>query len=284
MKGFHFMIIILALTCTHSVLGQRGNIKGSNSKGTFFAQAGYNRSAYSKPNVQFKSNLYEFTLQKTSIKDNEESNSMGKFFSSSSPQINVKLGYFISKKWAITAGYDRYNTFFENNQPVGLEGTFAPGSSINYSGSVNENINLTRDQYYLSQRQGINYFALGVQRNDNIYSTKNDKFGIQTVIGAKLGGLFTKIDYTYEGKTTKGVSSFSGLGASLDLGVKFEFFRYVFLQLGLSGGVLSQNNIKLSTDGDRTARQVVGYLSPSLNIGFSIFGKAGRNCASCPQW
>lgn len=284
MKGFSFLTVLLVLTCYQPIFAQRDNTKGSNSKGTFFAQVGYNRSAYTKPNVEFKSNNYNFTLQNVSIKDNNESKSMGQFFSSSSPQINVKLGYFIGNNWAVTASYNRYNTFFKDHQSIVLDGTFASGSSANYSGGVNESINLTRDQFNLVQQQGINYFAIGVQRNDNLYSSRNDKFGIQSVIGAQFGVLFTKIDYTYEGSTTRGVSSFSGIEASLGLGIKFDFFRYVYLQIGLDGGLLNQNKIKLSTEGDRTAKQVVGYLSPSINIGFSIFGKAGRGCNSCPQW
>lgn len=284
MKWLSGLIVLLMFLCINPVFGQRGNSKGSNSKGTFFAQGGYNRSAYTNPDVQFKSDIYKFTLQNVSINDNEESKSMGHFFSSSSPQINIKLGYFIGNSWAITGSFNRYNTFFENHQPIGLEGTFAPGSNPSYSGSVNENINLSRDQYNLSQRQGINYFAIGVQRNDYMYSSTGDEFGIQTVVGAKIGGLFTKINYTYEGKTKKGITSFSGIGASLDVGIKFDFFRYVYLQLGLSGGVLGQNKIKISTQEGETAKQVVGYLSPSINIGFSIIGNSGRGCGTCPVW
>ncbi len=274
-----FLLLLLFLV-PNAIWGQ----KGSNSKGTFFAHAGYNRSGYTSPNIQFKSNTYEFILQNVILKDNQSSKSMGRFFSSSSPQINVKIGYYLGNKWAITAGYNRYNTYFKNNQPVGLEGTFAPGSSKNYSGEVNEKINLTRDQYNLSQRQGMNYFALGIQRTDYLYSSRNDNFGIQTVVGVKFGGLFTKIDYTYEEKTVQGIASFSGLGASLDMGIKFDFFRYVYLLIGLDGGILGQNKIKISIQEGETAKQVVGYLSPSINIGFSIIGDSSGGCGTCPQW
>lgn len=284
MKWLSNFCLLLVLFTSHSLFGQRGDAKGSNSKGSFFAHAGYNRSAYTKPNIQFKSSYYEYTLEGVTLKDNEEAKSMGHFFSSSSPQINVKLGYFIGNRWAITASYNRYNTFFKNHQPVQLAGTFAPGMNPNYSGSVNESINLSRDQYDLKQRLGTNYFAVGVQRNDYIYSSRNNKFGIQTVIGAKLGGIFTKIDYTYEGKTNKGIASLSGIGATLDIGIKFDFFRYVYLQIGIDGGVLAQNKIKISKQVGETAKQVTGYLSPSINIGFTIIGNSGRGCGTCPQW
>lgn len=278
------MIFLLFILLPYTLLGQRGNSKGSNSKGTFFGQVGYNRSGYTSPDVEFKSGYYDFTLQNVSLKDNKESKSMGQFFSSSSPQINVKVGYYVGNKWAIIASYNRYNTYFVNNQPVGLKGTFAPGQNSNYSGNVNENINLSRKDYNLSQRQGVNYFALGVQRTDYLYSSRNDNFGIQTVVGVKFGGLFTKIDYTYEGNTKKEVNSFSGLGASLDFGIKFDFFRFVFLQVEIGGGVLGQNKIKTSNQEGETAKQIVGYLSPSLNIGFSIIGNSSGGCGTCPQW
>src|SRR5690554_8205862 len=88
---------------------------------------------------------------------------MGQFFSSSSPQISIKLGYFIKPKWALTLSFDRYNTFFENHQEVILDGTIAPGSHSDYSGSYNESINLTRNQFNIAQTKGVNNFPLGVK-------------------------------------------------------------------------------------------------------------------------
>jgi len=117
-----------------------------------------------------------------------------------------------------------------------------------------------------------------------LYKSRKAEFAFHTVYGVKLGGLFTKVDYTFDDYTTQNISSFSGLGFSGDIGLRFEFYQHVFLQLGLTGGLLNQKNIKLSTNGSSTAKQVVGFISPSINIGFSFFISQKNNCGTCPQW
>jgi hypothetical protein len=272
------------LGCIHPLLAQRKRKLNTNGQGTLFAQIGYNRSAYTSSDVELNGNNYTLLLRETAIKDNTEAEGMGKFFSSSSPQISIKLGYFIKKKWALALSFDRYNTFFVDNQQVTLDGTIAPGAHSDYSGSYNESIDLTRDQFNIEQRSGINYFSIGVQRNDMLYKSRKAEFAFHTVYGFKLGGLFTNVDYTFDDYTTQNISSMSGLGFSGDIGVRFEFFQHVFLQLGLTGGVLNQTNIKLSNNGSSTAKQVVGYIAPSVNLGFSFFVSSKNNCGTCPKW
>lgn len=284
MRTSTFVVLVLVLGCIHPVLAQRKSKLNTNGQGAFFAQIGYNRSAYSSSDVEFNGNNYSFFLRETSIKDNLESESLGKFFSSSSPQISIKLGYFIKPKWALTLSFDRYNTFFEDNQQVTLDGTIAPNTHSAYSGSYNESINLTRNQFSIAQSGGINQFSIGVQRNDMLYKSRKAKFALHTVYGVKIGGLFTKVDFIFDDYTTQNISSFSGLGFSGDLGLRLEFFQHVFLQLGLTGGLLNQNNIKLTTNGSSTAKQVVGFISPTINLGFSFFMSQKNNCGTCPQW
>lgn len=284
MRVYSFLFFLIIFGCVHPSLAQRKSKLNTNGQGTLFAQIGYNRSAYTTSDVAFQGNSYNFTLRETALKDNEESDGMGQFFSSSSPQISIKLGYFIKPKWALTLSFDRYNTFFENHQEVILDGTIAPGSHSDYSGSYNESINLTRNQFNIAQSRGVNYFALGVQRNDMLYKSRKAEFAFHTVYGVKLGGLFTQLDYTFDDYTTQNISSLSGFGASAELGLRFEFIQHIFLQLGLSGGVLNQSNLKLTSNGSATGKQVVAYISPSINLGFSFFVRPKNNCGTCPQW
>lgn len=265
------------------VLSQRKTKLNTNGNGTLFGQIGYNRSAYTEPSISIAGNEYNYTLHKVGVSENVEMKP-GSVFSSSSPQLSAKIGYFVADYWAITVSWDRYNFFFKEPQSVRLEGTFAPGSHSVYAGNVDEMIDLTGDNFNLSQRYGINYFAIGVQRNDMIIRTKRAEFAIQALYGIKLGGLFTKADYTFDGNKTKDVSSLSGIGLSAEVGVRFDIYQYIFVQLGFSGGMLHQGNIKLSESDDVKAKQVTGYLSPVLSLGVSIFANSKNNCASCPSW
>ncbi|HZH86294.1 MAG TPA: hypothetical protein VFD77_03185 [Brumimicrobium sp.] len=283
MRFFTFIVVVI-LGCTHPLLAQRKSKLNTNGQGTLFAQVGYNRSAYTSSDVQFKGNSYSFYLRGTEIKDNEEAKGMNEFFSSSSPQISIKLGYFIKPKWALTLSFDRYNTFFKENQGVTLDGTIAPGTHSDYSGNYTEVINLKRSQFDIAQHSGVNSISFGVQRNDILYKSKKAEFALHAVYGLKLGALLTTVDYTFDNYTTQNITSLCGIGASAEIGVRFEFYQHVFLQAGLNGGVLNQNNIKLSSNGSTIGKQVVGYISPSVNLGFSLFVRPKNNCGTCPKW
>src|SRR5690554_3866310 len=231
-KNFVVCLILLSVVF-QPAFAQRKSKLNTNGKGTLFAQVGYNRSAYSNSNVALNGNNYDIVLNNTIIKDNAEGKGMGSFLSSSSPQISIKLGYFIQPKWALTLGFDRYNTFFKNNQTVGLEGTFSPEGHSSFSGPVNEDILLTRDQFNIAQSRGINFISIGVQRNDQHFKSRKAEFAFHTLYGIQAGPLLTQVDYTYDGYTTPTVSSLSGIGVAANIGIRLQFMQYIYLQLEL---------------------------------------------------
>ena len=278
------VFFLISLVFIQPLWGQRKTKLNTNGQGAIFAQFGYNRSAYTKANINVKSNNYNYTLHKTALSDNEEEKKMGAYFSSTSPQFSAKLGYFIANKWAITASFDRYNSFFKNKQKVELEGVFSPNSHSIYSGSVAETILLDREEFNIAQRRGMNIISLGVQRNDMLGRTKRSEFAIHVLYGLKAGMILTNADYTYNYSTTKGLTSVSGFALTADVGVRLDFFQYVYIQIGVNGGLLNQGNLKLSPSADTKGKQVVGFISPNISLGFAVFASTKNNCGTCPQW
>lgn len=277
---FIFVLIGLLLGCS-TTWSQRGF--NTNDRNTFFGQFSYNRSVYSASDIHVESNNYKYTLEKVRLSDDVDAIGLDKYFSGSSPQFNIKIGYYISDKWAITASYDKYNTFFVVPQKLQLSGTFAPSGNYPYKGGVQKEIQLNRNNFDLQQRSGVHFIALGIQRNDQIYRTRKGSFAIQLVYGIKIGGLITKVDYTFNNTKTQDISSFSGIGLGANFDLKFDFAQYIFLQIGVDGGLLNQNKIKIAPASENFAKQITGYLSPHIGIGFSVPFN-GANCGTCPQW
>lgn len=255
----------------------------ANDKNIFFAQISYNRSGYTHPDVEFSTSTYKATLENVRLSDDVDGVKMGRFFSGSSPQFNIKIGYYVADKWAITAGFDRYNTFFVPNQTVVLNGYFSPQTNHAYSGEINQSIHLDGENFNLMQKNGLNFFSVGVQRNDQLFKTRRGGFAFQLVYGAKIGGILSSVSYTYQGHTTENISSLSGIGIGLNLDLQFVLARYLFLAVGAEGGWFNQNKIKLTTNTDVIAKEKIGYFSPHLTIGFAI-PAGGDNCGTCPKW
>lgn len=267
------------------VSAQRKKKLNTNGEGTMFLKVGYNRATYSDPNTVLSGDDYTATLVGVDISDNEEGESIARYFDDSSPQFNFQLGYFITAKWSIILGFDRYNTFFSRDQEIGLSGTFAPGSHSNYGGTYDaEGVALNRKDFNLRQEQGVNYFNVGVLRMDQWYKARNASFSLNTVVGAKLGPVFTTVDYTFDDYTRQQVSSLSGIGFTGFAGVRMDFFQHVFFEADVVGGYLNQNNIDLASNGSETAEQKVAYFSPQINLGVSFFVRPTNGCGTCPQW
>lgn len=268
-----------------NAFGQRKTKLNTNGEGTMFFSAGINRVGYTTSDVLLSGNDYTATLAETVIDDNGAATPVLSLFGSSTPQWNIQLGYFISNKWAIIAGFDRYNTFFRPNQSVALSGTFSPSSHSNYAGTYDdESIALNAQDLNLVQSRGMNFFNLGVLRMDQWFKSRKAEFAFNTVVGAKVGPIFSMVDYTFDNSTRQQLSSLSGMGFSGFIGMRFDFFQHIYLETNLVGGYLNQNNISISSNGSETAEQKVAFISPQINLGFSFFVRPTNGCGTCPQW
>ena len=279
------IVTLIFLLLTIFSYGQRKTKLNTNGEGSMFFSAGLNRSGYSTTNVVLTGGTYSISLEGMLLSDNSEGVSPLSFFNSSSPQFNFQLGYFIAPKWAITGGFDRYNTFFRESQDVQLSGTFSPSSHSNFSGTYNsESISLNLDDFNVVQTQGMNYFNIGVLRMDQWFKSRKAEFAFNTVMGGKLGPIFTIADYTFDSSTRQQVSSLSGVGFSGFLGVRLDLFQHIYLEAIVTGGYLNQNNIKVSSNGSETVSQKTAFISPQINLGFSFFARPTNGCGTCPNW
>lgn len=281
-KLIFFSVLLFSSAFTYS---QRKTKLNTNDKGTLFGYFGYNRSAYSSSDINFSSTNYDFTVGGMVFSDNEEEVGMGEYFNTTSPQFNFHLGFFVANKWAITLGMDRLNYFSRENQNVTLDGIFSPDAHSDFNGSYkNEDVVLNRNQLYLQQRGGVNYVRIGLLRVDQLYKSRKAEFAINTIAGVGIGALFSGVDYTFDNYLVENTSSLSGFGVSGHLGLRFDFFQHVFLQTTLSGGFFNQGSIQLTTNSTSTASHKMGYISPEISLGFTLFANSSNGCGTCPQW
>jgi hypothetical protein len=272
------LLLIVSLCLLSTSFAQRKSKLNTNGAGTLFASFGVNRSFYSAADVLLDGNTYTASLSGVQIADAPVAGS------AVAPQWNVQLGYFVAEKWAIIGGLDRFNTYFRQNQGVALTGSFAPQSHSTFSGTYqDENIDLSLSDLNLVQ-QGLSFISIGVLRMDQLYKTRKNTFSFNTLLGAKLGPLLGAVDYTFDGSTRRDVSSLGGFGFAGIGGVRLDFFQHLYLEALVTGGYLNQNDILLSANGSETAEQKAAFISPQVNLGFSLFVRPKNGCGTCPSW
>lgn len=286
------VLILFSFLLVAPSFGQKKKSKNSYARGTLFGYWGYNRSFYSKSTMRFVGNGYDFEMKGVKAYDNPSSD-ISTYYNPNTitvPQFNGRIGYYFRDHWALSFGYDHMKYIFADGNQVKLSGTIDPGVDLatNLSGTYeNEDFVTDRNTFHYENSNGLNYLRFELTRTDQWYATKSKWFAFSTNLGIGVGGLLSYNDFNFAGRKDMVTISMSGYAASAHVGARFEFFKHVFLQANLSGGMMHQVKVKTrpsSYDPSAYARQFYGYGELDVVIGFLIYIRPTNDCNSCPHW
>lgn len=249
----------------------------SSNKGKFFISWGGNRESFSKSDIHFKGEDYNFTIKDASAVDKPKGWHIDYVNPTrmTIPQTNFKMGYFVSDNYTISFGVDHMKYVMERNKTKTVDGNInlpntEPGSI--YNGSYNsESFFVSEDFLMLEHTNGLNYVYLEFARYDDISSLFNlpntDKFQINITEGLAGGILYPKSNTTLLQKERYDEFHFSGYGISAHAGLNFTFFKHFFMQLDLKGGYINMPNIRTTSNTAESASQHFFYLQRVISFG-----------------
>lgn len=243
-------------------------------KGSFYLYWGYNRSAYTQSDLHLVGSGYDFIMKDMTASDNPEKLSMAYLDINkiTIPQFNVRLGYFIKDKWAVTLGYDHMKYLMDHPQQLTLDGYIEPGISELWSGSYNNEL-MTSDYEHIhyENSDGLNYIRVELARYFNLLSVgENNWFRVRAQAAAATGAILSYNDLNFNGQFDRRTISLSGYGFSVHPGLRLEFFNHVFLQTNLSVGWIHQVKVKTRpNDKNSYGKQYFGYIAPDFVIGYT---------------
>jgi hypothetical protein len=234
------------------------------NKGKMFFYWGWNRGHFSKSDITFKGDDYNFTLSKVNSKDKPKPFGIYyfKFDQITIPQINFRLGYFIKENYTISLGVDHMKYIMTNNKTVKINGNINTGG--NYDGVYsNDDILLTEDFLLFEHTDGLNYVNFEISRFDNLdnwlkFSIKNIDLNITEGIG--VGILFPQTNTTLMGLERYDEFHLSGFGISAHAGLNITFFKHFFLQSNLKVGYINMNDIRTTANISDSASQSFTFL------------------------
>lgn len=292
-----YSILILALVFTPLLSTAQSTWKSkkqkiSHAQGTLFGYWGYNRSAYTESNMRFVGPGYDFTLSGAKAHDNQSPLSSGYYWKLNSitvPQFSARVGYYIRHHWAISFGYDHMKYIFQDRNEVTLSGEIDPGvdNTTNWSGIyTGEPIVTDRNTFHYENSDGLNYLRFEVMRTDLLIAFgAKDQFAISTNLSAGAGALLSFNDFDFAGQKNVRTISLSGYGISGHASLRFEFFRHVFIQTKLGGGLNHQLKVRTRpNDASSYARHAYGYGSFDTSVGFLFYIRPTNGCGTCPIW
>lgn len=268
-------VFLLALFCSlHSFSQEVATPEKytAHNKGKFFVYWGGNRESYSKSDIRFQGNGYDFTLQDVAAHDKPKGYHLDYLNPArmTIPQTNLRIGYFINDHYNIAIGVDHMKYVMSQNRAVDYTGTY-PNQGSYGEMLPNDQVLLTEDFLTFEHTDGLNYVHTEFSRVDDISKwvklPNTDKFQINLTEGIGAGLLYPKTNAKLLGNTRHDDFHVSGYGVSAKVGLNFTFFKYFFIQTELKGGYINMNDIRTTSSSSDKASQEFFFFQRIIAFG-----------------
>jgi hypothetical protein len=141
---------------------------------------------------------------------------------------------------------------------------------IDFSAGVNY---CFKHHYTLGLEVSMPFAGVLLQRNDLLFKTQLGKFKITSIVGINGGTLFSKSTFNT-----------SGFYVSGEGGLRFEFYRLLFLELKESGGYTNKNNVEIRTKYPTKITSEGWFTNTQIKLGIFMFINTLDKCGTCPKW
>lgn len=212
--------------------------------GSFFFTWGYNRDWYTNSTIRFqntKTDNYDFTFVKAKAHDRPDQHDFYKLNALTIPQYNASIGYFFNDKrnLGIEVSWDHLKYIVTDNQVIHVQGQIR-GQPIDKDTLV------TPGFVHLQHTNGNNYLMVNLLKKHILVKTKAIELSAIGKVGAGILYSYT-ISYVL-GSDDDGYFHFHGPVAAISGGLKFDIYRYFFLQTNLQGAWADYTNTKIGED------------------------------------
>ena len=181
------LLLLILTTITFCSIGQEIDLlKKKGNKGKLFFYWGWNRDNFSKSNIHFTGDDYDFTLKDVVAHDKPSEYKGVKYIDpldATIPQYNYRVGYHFTDKYSLSFGFDHMKYVVTQNQIVSIDGTIS-NSGTTYDGTYNDDdLVLSKNFLELEHTDGLNYLNFELRRHEEIWRYK--KIGFELLGGTR---------------------------------------------------------------------------------------------------
>lgn len=278
--------LLLIVTLSANLYGQeeqdfkwnfkRKKLLLTEQKGDFSFYWGYNRTSYAKSDIHLKGPDYNFILEDVEANDLPEPVSLVYLnpLELTIPQFNFRLAYHFNNHFSIAIGWDHMKYRTKHGSEAVISGRIDPSASDKYSGYYNHD-KIIMNEYDLVKMEhsdGFNIININIERNDFLYTTNNQNFGISLISGAGAGIAVPWTNSVIFGTKNDDRPHFSGLGAHAFAALQGTFYKRFFLRFTMQGGFANMWDVATVPKGSHSAHaeQTIIYLQRSVVLGYNF--------------
>lgn len=241
-----------------------------NPKGKFYFYWGYNRGIFSKSNIHVHGEGYDFTIYDAVAKDRPEKPSLVYVNPDqlTIPQFNIRAGYYLTKRWAISVGYDHMKYVMQNGQTAKVSGVITKEASEKYAGIyLNQEMKIEKDFLKFEHTDGLNIVTLDIEHYIPLYTGKSQRFKLEATLGS--GGIWVapRSDLKVFGKGLNNDYHVAGYTWTGKAGFRINAFKRFFFQVETRGGYISLPSVLVANGAPEMADQNFTFLEFSTVIG-----------------
>jgi len=282
-----------------SVAGNTESREIFKRKGNLYLSWGYNRAVFSKSDIHFTGDGYDFTITDLTARDQPGGHDFLTYIKPNMftiPQFNWRFGYFLTDKTYVTFGSDhmKYNMDKQVTLLTGtITGAVNPGTYNNTEVIVGEGAESgvympglvdSLPAGFVSEFEhcdGLNDFAFELGHLEQLWISNNNKhaFSVHGTFGAGMMIPDSDTDVLgheprHDMEAGKKAYHLAGYTLSASIGLQFDFFSHFFLLGKLKAGYTNMPDILTTVEGGR-ASQHFNFLEPMVLVGYShsIFKK-----------
>lgn len=269
---FTFSIINILFLNTNKLEAQ----DTKSRKGQIYAYWGWNRGQYTNSDIRFWGSNYDFTLDNVVAKDRQTPFDVGIYFNPTLitiPQVNYRIGYFLSNRYDISFGVDHMKYVMQQNQIAKINGSIKQTGTRFDADYANKDIALTEDFLTFEHTDGLNFLNLELNRYDKLLDLS--KFNIKNIEldlteGISAGAMLPRTNTQLLQNARYDEFHLSGYGFGAKLGLNVTFWRHLFFQAEVKGGYINMPDIRTTMFASDRAAQHFFFLQENILFGFRL--------------
>jgi hypothetical protein len=240
------LVVCLIQTIKQTALAQTGTIPPSGKGGAIYLTWGYHRNAYSTSTLHLKdhsSDNYDFTLYHAKAKDQPDMHNLLRT-PLTVPQYVFRLGYFFNNKkdLGIEFSWDHLKYVVTDNQMMHLKGWI-------HENYFDKDTLVTPDLVHFEHTNGNNYAIVSLVKRNTFFQPANGRHKLSGLYTAGAGVLIPKTDSRVLGNRNDGPFRYSGIVVAASAGLRYEFFKYFYVEPSVKGAFANYTNAKVYLQG-----------------------------------
>jgi hypothetical protein len=260
--------------CTITMALNAQNV--ASRKGKLYMYWGWNQAQYTKSDIRFHGDNYDFTLENVIGRERQSPVDIKVYLNPTTitiPQVNYRIGYFLNNHYDISFGVDHMKYVMKQDQTVKINGYLRQSGSRFDGTYTGQDIVLGEDFLTFEHTDGLNYLNFEVNRYDKIADLSKIKLKnieINLTEGISLGALMPKTNTKLLQNKRYDEYHFAGYGIGAKVGLNVTFGRYFFIQSDMKGGFINMPDIRTTEFPSDRAAQHFFFWQGNLLFGFQV--------------